>query len=124
MLGTGISNADVFGLYELSSDGTVLYSRARREDVLKEPAQEAIGQDFFRDVARFENTNALRHHFRRFLSDRRPVDSFLFDCLFETEVVRAKVFLTRAYEIDHDHAGGIVIMDIRQAGQQFHEKGE
>ena len=117
MLGTGISNADVFGLYELSSDGTVLYSRARREDVLSEPASEAIGQDFFRDIARFENTGALRHHFRRFLSDGRPVDSFLFDCLFESEVVRAKVFLTRAYEIDHDHAGGIVIMDIRQASQ-------
>lgn len=124
MVGTTISNADVFGLYELSSDGTVLYSRARREDVLKEPATEAIGQDFFSDIARFENTNALRQHSRRFLSDRRPVDSFLFDCLFETEVVRAKVFLTRAYETDHDDAGGIVIMDIRQAIQQFHEKGE
>ena len=124
MEATGISNDDVFGLYELSSDGTVLYSRARREDGLKEPAPEVIGRDFFRDIARFENTGTLRHHFRRFLSDGRPVDSFLFDCLFDTEVVRAKVFLTRAYEIDHDHAGGIVLMDIRQASQQFHEKGE
>jgi hypothetical protein len=117
MVGTTISNADVFGLYELSRDGTVLYSRAGREDVLNEPAPEVIGQDFFRDIARFENTNALRDHFRRFVNDGRPVDSFVFDCMFDTDVVRAKVFLTRAYEIDHDHAGGIVIMDIRHAGQ-------
>ena len=124
MEGTAIPNAEVFRFYELSTDGTVLYSRARREGGLEEPAPEVIGQDFFRDIARFANTGTLRHHFRRFLSDGRPVDSFLFDCLFDTEVVRAKVFLTRAYEVDHDHAGGIVIMDFRQAGQQYHEKGE
>lgn len=121
MVSTGIYDTDVFGLFELTSDGTVLYSRARRQDVLKEPAPEAIGRDFFRDIARFENTGALRRLFRRFLNDGRPVDSFLFDCLFETEVVRAKVFLTRAFEIDH--AGGIVIMDIRRASS-FTKKGE
>jgi len=45
----------------------------------------------------------------------QPVDIFTFDCRLEREVVRAKVFFTRAYEHDYDHAGGIVIMDIRQA---------
>lgn len=110
------SNADFFGLYELSGDGTVLYSRSRDGAGLKQPTREVVGQDYFHDIARFENTEDLRRHFRRFLTDRRAVDTFLFDCLFETETVRAKVFMTRAYEIDQDHAGDIVIMDIRRDG--------
>ena len=113
---TSAANADVFGLYELSDDGTVLYSRARTEGNLTEPAREIIGQDFFHDIARFQNMNDLRSHFRRFITGSQPADTFLFDCLYDSEVVRTKVFLTRAYEVDTDHAGGIVIMDIRKVG--------
>jgi hypothetical protein len=29
--------------------------------------------------------------------------------------VRTKIFMTRAYENDHDHSTGIVILDIREA---------
>lgn len=106
----------MFGLYELSGDGTVLYSRARTGNYLADPAQEIVGQDFFRDIARFQNINDLRSHFRKFISGGRPADTFLFDCLYETEVVRAKVFMARAYEMDNDRTGGIVIMDIRKVG--------
>jgi hypothetical protein len=111
------SHAEVFGLYELSGDGTVLYSRRRGERGLDEPAAETIGRDYFHDVAGFANTGDLRRHFRRFLTDSRPSDTFVFDCLFETEVVRAKVFMTRAFEVDQEHSGGIVIMDIRKFGE-------
>ncbi|HEX6125782.1 MAG TPA: hypothetical protein VFZ23_10470 [Pyrinomonadaceae bacterium] len=111
-------STNVFGLYELSGDGTVLYSRARNEEGLREPAHDLVGQDFFRDIAPFENTDDLRRHFRRFITSDRPVDTFVFDCLIKSEVVRAKVHMTRAYEHDRDHhAEGIVIMDIRKAGQ-------
>lgn len=109
------SGAEVFGLYELANDGTILYSRPRAEDGLH-PAENAIvGQDFFRDIFPCRNIEDLRRHFRRFITGDRPVDTFVFECLFEQETVRAKVFMTRAYESDYDHAGGIVIMDIRQA---------
>ena len=116
MQGDGI-HENLFGLYELSDDGTVLYSRARSEEGLREPAQDLIGQDFFRDIAPFENTDDLRRHFRRFITSDRPVDTFIFDCLIRSEVVRAKIYMTRAYEHDRDHNEGIVIMDIRKAGQ-------
>src|SRR5688572_25830867 len=108
------ANADVFGLYELTDDGTILYSRPRSEEGLRPPIAEAIGRDFFRDIARFQNTDDLRRHFRRFITDDRSVDTFVFDCLFDTEVVRAKIFMTRAHETDYDRTGGIVILDIRR----------
>jgi hypothetical protein len=107
----------LFGLYELTGDGTVLYSRRRGERGLASPSDEAVGRDYFHDIAPFENIADLRRHFRRFLTDNRASDTFVFDCLFDTEVVRAKIFMTRAFEVDHDHAGGIVIMDIRQLAE-------
>jgi hypothetical protein len=111
----GWSSTNVFGLYELSNDGTILYRRARTDNGLSEPEATIVGRDFFRDIGGCENIEDLRHHFRRFISGDQPVDIFNFDCRIEREVVRAKVFLTRAYEHDQGHAGGIVIMDLRQA---------
>jgi hypothetical protein len=109
------SRTNVFGLYELSSDGTILYTRPRTDDGLSEPEEGIIGRDFFRDIGLCENIEDLRRHFRRFIMGDQPVDVFTFDCILEREVVRAKILMTRAFEHDHDHAGGIVIMDIRQA---------
>lgn len=106
---------EVFGLYELADDGTILYSRPRDADGLHDAEQEVVGRDFFRDVFPCQNVADLRRHFKRFIMEARPVDTFIFDGLFEEEIVRAKIFMTRAYENDNDHAGGIVIMDIRRA---------
>jgi len=106
---------NVFGLYELSNDGTILYTRPRTDKGLSEPETGIIGRDFFRDIGGCENIEDLRGHFRRFITGDQPVDIFIFDCILEREIVRAKVFMTRAYEHDYDHTGGIVIMDIRQA---------
>lgn len=119
--GTGVSG-EVFGLYELSNDGTILYSRPRDRDGLHEAEPRIVGQDFFRDIFPCQNTEDLRRHFRRFITSDRAVDTFVFDCMFEREIVRAKIFMTRAYENDHDHVGGIVMMDIRHAGQQIERR--
>jgi hypothetical protein len=107
--------SEVFGLYELADDGTILYLRPRSADGLHEAEHGVVGRDFFRDVFPCQNIDDLRRHFRRFITEDRPVDTFVFDGLFEQEIVRAKIFMTRAYENDNDHAGGIVIMDIRRA---------
>ena len=117
MQGVNALNTDVFGLYELTNEGTILYSRPRTGETLKPPTTDVIGQDFFRDIFTFQNTEDLRRHFRRFVTGDRPVDTFVFDCLNGSEIVRTKVFMTRAFETDYDNTGGIVIMDIRKAGQ-------
>jgi hypothetical protein len=109
------SSVNVFGLYELSSDGTILYTRPRTKDGLSEPEHAVVGRDFFRDVFGCENIEDLRQHFRSFIAGDAPVGTLTFDCMFDRKTVRANIFMTRAYEHNHDHSGGIVIMDIRQA---------
>jgi hypothetical protein len=111
------TSTNVFGLYELASDGTILYTRPRTDDGLREPEQTVVGRDFFGEVCGCENIDDLRRHFRSFITGDQPVDIFTFDCRFERELVRAKVFLTRAYEQDRDQEREvhIVIMDIRKA---------
>ena len=109
------AGSEVFGLYELADDGTILYSRPRVADGLHDPQPGIIGRDFFRDVFPCRNIDDLRRHFRRFITEAKPNDTFVFDGLFEEEIVRAKILMTRAFEHDQDHAGGIVIMDIRRA---------
>ncbi len=108
---------DVFGLYELATDGTVLYSRSRAGEVLHEPTQVMVRRDFFRDVAGFENKEDLRHHSRRFVYGDQSVNAFTFDCLYGADVVKARIFMTRAYETDDERAGTIVILDIRSTEQ-------
>jgi hypothetical protein len=108
-------DTEVFGLYELTNDGTVLYSRPRAADGLHAAEQERVGRDFFREIMKCTNNEDLRRHFRRFITGDQSVDTFVFDCMFEQQIVRAKVFMTRARENDQAHAGEIVIMDIRRA---------
>ena len=108
-------DTEVFGLYELANDGTVLYSRPRAADGLHAAEQGRVGMDFFRDIMPCKNNEDLRRHFRRFITGDQSVDTFVFDCMFEQQIVRAKIFMTRARENDQAHAGEIVIMDIRRA---------
>ncbi|MBA3351832.1 MAG: hypothetical protein H0U23_05300 [Blastocatellia bacterium] len=117
MQGVDGITGDVFGLYELATDGTVLYSRPRAGEVLHEPTQVMVGRDFFREVALFENKEDLRHHFRRFLHGDESVNAFTFDCFYGADVVKAKIFMTRAYKTNDEHSGTVVILDIRSAGQ-------
>ena len=109
------ASTNVFGLYELANDGTILYTRPRTNEGLSEPEQTVVGRDFFREICGCMNIDDLRRHFRRFITSDRSVDTFIFDCMFEQETVRTNIFMTRAYENDHGHGGGIVIMDIRHA---------
>lgn len=106
---------EVFGLYELSNDGTILHSRQRADDRLLPAENKRVGQDFFQDLFLCQNIGDLRQYFQRFIAGDQSVNTFVFDCLLEEEVVRTKIFMTRAFENDHDHTGDIVILDIRRA---------
>ena len=84
---------NVFGLYELSSDGTILYTWPRTEEELSAPEHAIVDRDFFRDVFGCENIDDLRRHFRRFITGDEPVDAFNFDCRFEQRTVRTSEYL-------------------------------
>ena len=116
-VGTFGESTEVFGLYELSDRGMILYSRSRGSSGLNWPTTDAVGRDFFSDYVGCDNREDLRRHFQRFIAGSRPVDHFIFDCMFEREIVRTKVSMTRAFETDEDRANEIVIVDIRQIGE-------
>lgn len=107
----------IFGLFEIDDAGTVLYARRRINDELSEADPQIAGRDFFNEVAGFHNTGELRHHFRRFIVSGRPVDSFVFNCLYDTETVQTRIFMTRAHESDSEIKAGIVILEIRDAAE-------
>lgn len=106
---------ETFGLYELSGDGTVLYSRAVRSNYDGGEPHDIIGRDFFREVAQFQNKEDLRHHFRSFLVSSRSADCFGFECEYGEGSVRTKITMTRGHETANDETASIVIMDIKQA---------
>lgn len=107
---------ETFGLFELSDEGTVLYSRTGRSDRPSEPVQSMVGRDFFRDVAQFANTEDLRRHFRSFLISSRSADSFGFECLYQERSIKTKITMTRGHETENEQKAGIVIMDIKLEG--------
>jgi len=108
-----IESDKIFGLFELDDSGVVRYSRPNR------PAQTAgmetslVGHNFFEEIG-FENSSDLRRHFKRFVDSRQAADSFTFDCLFDSEIVTARVMMTRAYETEYCPPSEIVMMDIRK----------
>lgn len=109
--------SEMFGLFELDDSGKVLYSRMYDRQDRGGAEGNAVGRNFFQEVAEFENRDDLRQHFRKFLAGTTPADSFRFECMFGDRTVRAKIFMTRGHESDSDRTAGIVIMDIRRDGK-------
>ena len=105
----------IFGIFELSDEGTVLSSLVRKDNRITKPLSKMVGKDFFEDIADFENTIDLRRHFRNFLNSRRSFDSFDFHCQYQQQTLRTRICMTRGSESDFANSNGIVILDIRNA---------
>jgi len=103
------------GLFELKNDGTVLYSRFRQNNQLLDGGSELVGQDFFEEIAGFDNAGELRRIFNNFVKSNQFTDNFLFDCRFAERVVPVRVMLVRAFENSYKNHDDIVIMDIRNS---------
>lgn len=104
---------NIFGIFELSDDGTILTSLIRENGRYTTPVAKMVGKDFFDDIADFENTFDLRKHFRNFITSRKAFDIFDFQCEYPQQTLRTRISMTRGTETDFDHSNGIVIMDIR-----------
>jgi hypothetical protein len=107
------TTTNLFGIFELSDDGTVLTSLIRENGRYKKPIAKMVGKDFFDEIADFENTFDLRKHFRNFITSRKSFDIFEFRCEYPRQTLQTRISMTRGTEFDYDHSNGIVIMDIR-----------
>lgn len=101
------------GLFELSNDGIVLYSRFRRDNQLLNADADLVGHNFFEEIAVFENAGDLHRIFTNFIKSNKFTDNFVFDCRFAEETVRVRVMMVRAFENKYPDPSDIVILDIR-----------
>lgn len=107
---------DIFGLFELDDQGTIRYSRRQNGVGLSISASDdLLGMDLFRDVARFENRDVLREHFRRFVTGSKPAENFSFDLIEGSRTIRSAIRMTRGLEADAAQRSEIVIINIKKA---------
>ena len=105
---------EVFGLFELSDDGTVLYSKTADPNLSKK-LEQAVGLNFFDEAAPFENREEFRGYLKRFIMSGYPSESFNFTCQKENQIIPAKVMLVRITERQSEQRAETVIVDIRRA---------
>ncbi len=112
-----LAASDFAGIFELDSAGTVLYTRYLR---ISEPFNEnteninPVGQNFFEQIADFENVTEFRRRFKNFVGSRQSAENFLFECRFTDESVPVRVMMMRARETNETKTADIVILDIRK----------
>jgi hypothetical protein len=96
-------------IYELEDDGTVIYSRPRSEG-------EQIGlegQNFFDEVAGFEDIARYRKHFQSFVKSNKAIASFIWRRSSAGMSIDTRVLMTRAYQSGGCPRTGVVMMEIR-----------
>lgn len=104
----------ISGIFELDNVGTVLYSRFRKSDGLLDFTPQLAGQNFFDDVAGFENVREFHYKFRNFVSSNQFSNNFVFNCEFSQKTIPLRVMILRTSEINPSEKRDILIVDIRK----------
>lgn len=99
-----------FGLVELGTDGTVLYSQIERDGDHPYPSTDITGRNFFREVAPFQNVEEFQTCLENFSRSSQQATSIPFICQYEDGPVLVKVLLARVRErLDHDVTKSILV---------------
>ena len=85
----------LFGLLELDTAGTVLYSRLEGDDHLEGATANVAGLNFFSEVAPFLNVEEFHQHLDTFNRSSDHANSFVFNCDYEDGAVLVRVLLAR-----------------------------
>lgn len=105
----------VFGLFELSDEGTILYSRSDSGAGSNYALPQLVGRNFFDEAAPFENTDEFRHYVNRFIKSNYPSEIFNFNCRIKDRNIPAKIKLVRIIERSSERRAHTTIVDIRRA---------
>src|ERR1044071_8684833 len=93
-----MTTQELLGLFELDAAGKVLYYR---KDLAGEPggtSMDIVGQNFYNEVAGFENIEEFRRCVTEFTRSATAADSFEFECRYGEFGHRIKVLLARIRE--------------------------
>lgn len=108
------TSQSLFGLFELDSSGTVLYSKVESGGVFDDRKTSLAGLNFYDEVVSFKNVGEFRRHLDYFASGGSPVENFNFDCQFDDGSQPVKVRLVRVSEREYDGQAKLTIVDIRR----------
>jgi hypothetical protein len=111
-----LSQQKLFGLLELDTAGTVLYSRLEDDDRLAGPAVDVTGLNFFSEVAPFKNIEEFHQHLDTFNRSGEHANSFLFNCEYEDGAVPVRVLLARLSSRSNDIRTKSLLVHIKRAG--------
>lgn len=95
MSATLLARQTFYGLFELDSSGTVMYSRMEGEGPADRPHPEYDGRNFFLDAAPFLNAGELKRVVDDFRASDAPVTSVIFTCVYEDGPEQVRVLLAR-----------------------------
>ncbi len=101
-------------LFELSDSGTILYCRTNLDQQLNRTSKDAVGRNFFDEVAPFENAEELRPLLNRFVKSDYLTERFTFACRIKNRIVPTKIMLVRVSEQSGGECGKKTIVDIRK----------
>jgi hypothetical protein len=106
----------LFGLYELDDAGLVLYSRIEADGSESgvRAVADAAGQNYFDEVAPFENVDEFRLLIANFTRGHRLADSFNFTCRLDDGPLPVRVLLARIRERTNGEQLKSILVHIRK----------
>ena len=110
-----INQQKLFGLFELDTAGTVLYSRIEPEGSSSRTGPNIAGTNFFEQVAPFCNAEELRQRIREFTRSQSPADNFNFVCQYDNGPQPVRVLLARIRERSSGEQAKSMLVHIRKA---------
>lgn len=109
------TSGKLYGLLELDSDGTVLYSRVETDGAgVGLPAPDLTGLNFFTEVAPFTNVNDFRRQLDLFGRGEQPASSLDFVCQYDDGPLAVRVLLARIRERADQQTTKSILVHIRR----------
>lgn len=108
---------ELYGVFEISDDGTILYSRQKSAGADKfssEKAPQMIGRNFYDEIALFENAEEFRQCVNRFIKSEFSSKNFIFECRINGHNFPVKIMLVRVTDRMSDERAKLTIVDIRE----------
>ena len=102
---------ELLGLFEIDGTGKILYYRRDSPST----SVDMTGQNFYDEVAPFENVEEFRQRVTDFTRGAKAADSFDFDCHHEGSIHPVRVLLARICEHVNRNDTKSVLVHIRRA---------
>ena len=108
---------ELYGVFEISDDGTILYSRQKSAGSDKfsfEKMPQIIGRNYYDEIAPFENKEEFRQRVSKFIKSDFPSKNFIFDCRINGHNFPVKIMLVRVTDRTNGELAKVTIIDIRE----------